>query len=148
MRRFFSTSVLLLTASFFLFTAWSSGFAPREFAARLGLSIISVDGYNEIRAQYAGFFLVTAGICIAALAGAVPRKLAFAIVTIIFGGLFAGRAVSVVLNRGVAGYGPAIRALNVIDGAGLLLAFSALINDRPLLGEAEEPRPTHNIEGR
>jgi hypothetical protein len=57
----FGTFVLVAAALFCVFTAATSGLAPRAFAAQLGLAISSVDGYNEIRAQYAGFFLMTSG---------------------------------------------------------------------------------------
>jgi hypothetical protein len=56
MRHSFGTFVLVLIGLFCLFTAWRSGFAPGEFAGGLGLTITSADGYNEVRAQYAGFF--------------------------------------------------------------------------------------------
>jgi hypothetical protein len=44
--------------------------------------------------------------------------------------LIAGRLVSLVLNRGVAGYGPTIRALYVIDGLGFALAISAIVLEK------------------
>lgn len=130
MRHWFGTFVLLGAAIFSLFTAWNSGFAPREFAARLGLAITREDGYNEIRAQYAGFFFVTATICVAALAGTVSRRSAFVVLVVVFGGLFAGRAVSLAIHRGFAGYSPTILALYVIDATALLLALTALVLDK------------------
>jgi len=51
----FGTIVLVIATLFFLYTAWSSGIAPVEFAERLGLAAANAGGYNEIRAQYAGF---------------------------------------------------------------------------------------------
>ena len=52
----FGTIVLVIATLFFLYTAWSSGIAPVEFAERFGLTVANAGGYNEIRAQYAGFF--------------------------------------------------------------------------------------------
>jgi hypothetical protein len=65
----FSSSVLLLAALFCLLTAVSRGVFPRQFAKRLGLAILGTSGYNEIRAQYAGFFLMVGAVCVPALVG-------------------------------------------------------------------------------
>jgi len=51
---------------------------------------------------------------------------------VIFGGLIAGRLVSLALDGGIAGYGPTIRALHAIDAIGLALAIAALAFSRPL----------------
>jgi hypothetical protein len=123
----FGTIVLATAALFFLLTAWRSGRAPAEFAARLGLNIASPGGYNEIRAQYAGFFLVSALVCAAALVGVVPRQATFIMLIMIFGGLFAGRLVSLVADGGLAGYGSTIVALHAIDAIGLALGIVALV---------------------
>jgi len=132
MRHLFGTIVLAVIALFFLFTAGMSGLAPREFAARLGLAISTADGYNEIRAQYAGFFFVAGALCVAALPGAVPRRSAFIVLAVVFGGLIAGRAISLVANRGFAGYNSTILALYAIDSTGLILALTALAVDKVL----------------
>ena len=123
----FGTIVLAIAALFFLLTAWRSGSAPAEFAARLGLNIANAGGYNEIRAQYAGFFLASALVCAASLAGTVPRQAVFIVLIVVFGGLFAGRAVSVVLDGGFAGYGGTVVGLNAIDAIGLALGITALV---------------------
>jgi hypothetical protein len=47
----------------------------------------------------------------------------------VYGGLLAGRLVSLALNAGVAGYGPTILALYAIDAIGLLLAVTSLVLD-------------------
>ena len=118
MHALISTVYLGLTALFFLFTAWSSGVAPEAFARQLGLSVADAGGRNEVRSQYAGFFLAAAVACLLALAGVVSRPAAYGVLAVIFGGLFAGRLASLVLNGGMAGYSPSIRALYVIDGLG------------------------------
>jgi hypothetical protein len=123
----FGTIVLAIAALFFLLTAWRSGSAPAEFAARLGLNIATAGGYNEIRAQYAGFFLASALVCTASLVGVVPRQAAFMLLIVAFGGLFAGRVVSLVVDGGVAGYGSTIVGLHAIDAIGLALAIAALV---------------------
>jgi hypothetical protein len=130
MRHLYGTSVLLAAVLFFLFTATTSGLAPREFAARLGLAISSPAGDNEVRAQYAGFFLTAAALCVAALANGVSRRSAFLFLSVVFGGLFAGRVVSLILNGGFEGYTVTIRALCAIDAAGLLLALSAMAAEK------------------
>jgi hypothetical protein len=123
----FGTIVLALAMLFFLYTSWRSGTAPAEFAERLGLSVANAGGYNEIRAQYAGFFFAAALACMASLAGAMPRQAAFIVLAVIFGGLLAGRLVSLALNGGIAGYGHTIVALYAIDASGLALAVTALV---------------------
>jgi energy-converting hydrogenase Eha subunit B len=126
----FGNLVLALAAVFGLLTTWSSASAPRQFAERLGLAIANAGGRNEIRAQYAGFFLAVATVCVAALAGAVPRRSAFVCLGMVFGGLIAGRLFSLALDRDPAGYGTTIRALYAIDMIGFLLAVSAWLVDR------------------
>jgi len=74
MSGWFSESVLLLAALFSFFTPASSDVFPRQFAARSGLAISGVSGYNEIRAQYSGFFDVPGAICVAALVGCISRR--------------------------------------------------------------------------
>jgi hypothetical protein len=123
----FETIVLVVGGLFFLLTAWTSGTAPGQFAARLGLTITGAGGLNEIRAQYAGFFLAAALMCAAALGGWVPRQSALLMMIVIFGGLIGGRLVSLALDGGIAGYGLTIRALYVIDALGFGLALAAFV---------------------
>jgi hypothetical protein len=130
MHRLFGTSFLVVAAIFCLFTAWGSGFAPQQFAHRLGLAVTSPDGYNEIRAQYAGFFLAGAIMCIAALASPALRSPVFILLSVTFGGLLAGRLASLVLNGGLTGYGSTIRALYIIDAIGFALSITAISVDR------------------
>jgi len=130
MRHTFATFLLVIVALFFLFTSWSSGTAPKRFAERLGLTLANAGGYNEIRAQYAGFFLAAALFCIASLAGRVSRQAAFSVLAVIFGGLIGGRLVSLGLNGGVAGYGPTILALYAIDAVGFAMTVMAMVLDK------------------
>src|SRR5260370_40669393 len=118
----FQTSVLTIATLFCLLTTWSSGTAPARFAERLGLAIANSGGYNEIRAQYAGFFLAVPGVCGASLAGVVSRQAAFGVLIVVFGGLVAGRLASFALAGGPAGYGPTIPAPDLVDAARLTRA--------------------------
>lgn len=126
----FGTLVLTIAALFCLLTAWQSAIAPRAFAARLGLAVANPGGDNEVRAQYTGFFLAVAAVCAGSLAGLVPRQGALTVLAVVFGGLIAGRLASLVLNGGLAGYGPTIRALYAIDAVGFALAVAALVADK------------------
>ncbi len=126
----FGTLVLVAAGTFSFLTTWSSTTAPRQFAARLGLAIANAGGTNEIRAQYAGFFLAVAAVCAAALVGGVPRRSAFICLAMVFGGLIAGRLASVAIDGDRAAYGKTIRALHAIDMAGFLLAVAAMLVDR------------------
>jgi hypothetical protein len=125
MARNFGAVVLVVATLFFLLTTISASLNPERFGEQLGLRIINAGGVNEIMAQYAGFFLAAAGVCIAALSGWLPRSAAFVTLAVVFGGLIAGRLVSLVLNGGLSGYGPTILALYVIDAIGLALAIAA-----------------------
>ena len=131
MANIFQTLVLAIATLFCLLTTWGSGTAPARFAERLGLSIANTGGYNEIRAQYAGFFLAVAAVCGASLAGVVSRQAAFVVLAVVFGGLIAGRLASFALDGGAAGYGPTIRSLYLIDAIGFALAIAALVVDKP-----------------
>jgi hypothetical protein len=127
----FGTAVLIVTALFFLATMWSSGTNPEGFAEQLGLKIANAGGVNEIRAQYAGFFLAAAVVCLAPLMGALSRRASFIVLLTIFGGLLAGRLVSLAINGDVKGYPPTIVALYAIDAIGLVLAIAAFNLDSP-----------------
>ena len=126
MRQTFGTFVLMTATFFGVATALWAGLRPASFAQSLGLSIANSGGVNEVRAQYAGFFLACAVVCIAALRGAVPRASAFLLLVAVFAGLICGRVVSLALNRGVSGYPVMIVALYGIDSVGLVLSAMAL----------------------
>jgi hypothetical protein len=129
MQPIFGTSVLAINVLFCLLTAWSSAAEPEGFAAKLGLGIISAGGLNEVRAQYSGFFLAVAAVCVASLCGLLSRRTSFVVMVAVYGGLLAGRLASLALNAGVTGYGPTILALYAIDALGLMLAVTSLALD-------------------
>lgn len=129
MRRTFGTVTLVILAVFFLLTAWRSGTDPAGFARQLGLAVSNPGGYNEIRSQYGGCFLFAAVACFAALGRWISRRSAFVVATVIFGGLFTGRLVSLWADGGFSGYGGLIRALYVIDALGLILTVTAMALD-------------------
>jgi hypothetical protein len=126
MRQSFGTFVLTLASLFGILTAWLAAMRPGNFAARLGLAISNAGGINEVRAQYAGFFLAVSLVCIATLFGGLSRQTAFIVLIVVFAGLISGRLVSLVLNHGTSGYPPTILALYAIDSIGLLLSLIAL----------------------
>jgi len=129
MNQVFGTAVLVIATLFCLLTTWRSGTEPNLFAERLGLTVANPGGVNEIRAQYAGFFLVVALLCGASLAGYVSRPVTFTVLIVVFGGLLAGRLVSFLVDGGMTGYGVTIRALYAIDAVGFALALSARLSD-------------------
>ena len=126
----FGTVVLVVIMLFCLLTTLSAGARPDRFAEQLGLKIVNAGGTNEAYAQYAGFFLAVAIICLAALLGQVPRAAAYMLLIAVFGGLIAGRAFSLVANGGLAGFTPMIIALYAIDAIGLVVSATALAFDR------------------
>ena len=125
------TAVLAVAVLFCLLTTLSSGGDPEGFARRLGLTISDAGGINEIRAQYAGFFLAIAIVCGLSLGAVLPRQLSFVALSAIFGGLLFGRLVSGFMNGGFSGYSGTIRSLYVIDALGFVLALTALAYDNP-----------------
>ena len=130
MEHMFGSTVLVLGLLFCLLTTWSSATAPESFAGRLGLNIANAGGINEIRSQYAGFFMAVAIVCALSLAGMLSRQASFVVLATVFGGLIAGRFVSLAMNGGVEGYGRTIIALFAIDSIGFASAVASLVLDR------------------
>jgi hypothetical protein len=133
MRLAFEKVVLFGVSLFFLWTGWTSFRFPRQFAERLGFIIRGLDGLNEIRAQYGGFFLAAALVNALSLFGVLPRQTSFVVNAAIFGGLMIGRVASLPLDGGMSGYGGVIRALFIIDSVGLSLMIAAYLMGRHLV---------------
>ena len=126
----FGTIVLVVAMLFCLLTTLSAGIRPERFADQLGLRIINAGGTNEVLAQYSGFFLAVAVVCLATLLGYAPRGAAYIVLIAVFGGLIAGRMFSLIANGGMAGFTPMIVALYAIDAIGFLVSATALAVDR------------------
>jgi carbon starvation protein CstA len=126
----FGSIILVVAILFFLLTTVSAGVRPERFAEQLGLKTVNAGGTNEIYAQYAGFFLAAAILCLIALLGQIPRAAAYIMLIAIFGGLLAGRAFSLMANGGITGFTPTIVSLYAIDAIGLLVAATAYAFDR------------------
>ena len=121
------TGLLWFTVLLCLGTTVTAFAQPGRFADALGLAVANAGGANEIRSQYAGFFLMVGIACVAALTGYIPRRAGFLVTLVVFGGLFIGRATSVALNQGFAGYPPVVRWLVLIDFVGASLSIAALM---------------------
>jgi hypothetical protein len=130
MRTAFLPMVLMASALFTAWTGFSSLTAPTEFGKQIGYSVAGMDGRNEVRAQYGGFFLAVTLASVLALTGVVPRQAGFLVNAVVFGGLIAGRLASLAIDGGLGGYGPVIRALFVIDTTGFTLSIIAFFMDR------------------
>jgi Domain of unknown function (DUF4345) len=133
MRLAFEKIVLSVVSLFFLWTSCTSFRFPRQFAERLGFMIRGLDGLNEIRAQYGGFFLAAALVNALSLFGVLPRQTSFIVNAAIFGGLIIGRVASLAFDGGINGYGGTIRALFVIDSVGFALMIAAYFLERHLV---------------
>jgi uncharacterized protein DUF4345 len=131
MRRNFVLGFLILCAAFFALTSGSSLSAPAEFANRIGYSLITRDGFNEIRAQYGGVFLAACITNLAAILRRVPRRAALLVDSTVFGGLIGGRLMSLVFDGGPGAYSSFIDALYFIDATGFFLSIAALLSERP-----------------
>jgi len=130
MRSAFGTVFLIASTLFTAWTSWSSFSAPGAFGKQIGYALEGMDGRNEIRAQYGGFFLAITIASILALMGVIPRRAGFLVNAVVFGGLITGRVVSLAVDSGAGEYGPLIRALFFIDAAGFILSLAALYLDR------------------
>jgi hypothetical protein len=122
-----STIYLALTALFFLGSGAYAASKPQQFAAALDLATVRAGGLNEVRAQYGGFFLVLGVACALATLGIMERRLVLGAMALTFGGVIAGRLFGLVIDRGVAGYGPTVRNLFLVDATGCALAVAALV---------------------
>ena len=114
----FGAAVLVIAAFFGAVTAVTAAARPEWFAGQLGLKV-----------AYAGFFLAVALVCAAALLGWLPRQTGFVVLATVFGGLIVSRLISLAINGGVAGFGPTIRALYLVDSVGFALSTAAFIMD-------------------
>jgi hypothetical protein len=126
MHNLFSTIYLAVTGIFFVGSGLLAVARPEWFAARLDLSTLRTGGLNEVRAQYGGFFTVLGIACALAAAGRLEPQFMLGVLALTFGGIVGGRLLSLLLDRGVSGYGPMIRALLVLDTAGGALALYGL----------------------
>jgi hypothetical protein len=123
----FSTLYLAFAALFFLGTGAYAVSRPQRFAATLDLATVRAGGLNEVRAQYGGFFTVLGVACALAALGIVERRFGLGLAAVTFGGIIAGRLWGLVVDRDLAGYGPTIRGLFLVDAAGCALAVAALL---------------------
>jgi hypothetical protein len=123
----FGSVTLIVGAVFFLVSAIAAGTAPQRFVAQLGLETTGPSGRNEVRAQYAGIFLMITLACIAALVGYAPRQAAFIVLIVALGGCTLGRLTSLIADRGFSGYSTVIRALFAIDSLGFIAATAGLV---------------------
>jgi hypothetical protein len=126
----FVTTFLVISALFSTLTGYSGLAAPVRFSQLLGYMLTGFDGRNEVRAQYGGFFLAIAAAVILALAGKVPRQAALILNAVLFGGLIAGRVLSLVIDGGMHEYGRYIQILFLIDATGFSLSLIALYLNR------------------
>lgn len=122
MGQMFGSVTLVISAVFFLMSAVAAAAAPEQFAATLGLHTSGASGRNEVRAQYAGIFLMVSLACVAALAGYAPRQAIFTVLIVALGGCTVGRLASLIADRGFGGYNGVIRALFAIDTLGFAAA--------------------------
>jgi hypothetical protein len=122
-----STIYLALAALFFLGSGAYATSKPQQFAAALDLTTVRAGGLNEVRAQYGGLFLVLGMACALATFGIMERRFVLGAVALTFGGVIIGRLFGLVLDRGLAGYGPTVRNLFLVDATGCALAVAALV---------------------
>ena len=123
----FSTVYLTVAALFFLGTGALALSQPQRFAASLDLATARAGGLNEVRAQYGGFFVMLGVACALATLGIVERRFGLGVAAFTFGGVIAGRLSGLVIDSGVAGYGPTVRSLFLVDAVGCALAVAALL---------------------
>ena len=130
MKSAFGTLFLYAAGVFSLLTTLSSVANPVNFGRRLGLLVGVPDGFNEIRAQYGGFFFAVAVVNALVLAKILPRNTGYVIDAALFGGLFLGRLISLFLDGGFSHYGATIGSLFFIDGIAFALSLTSLLLER------------------
>jgi len=126
MPHLFSTIYLAVVALFFVGSGAYATSQPQRFAAALDLATARAGGLNEVRAQYGGFFTVLGLACGLAAIGTVDRQFGLGVAALTFGGVIAGRLMGLSIDRSLAGYGPTVRTLFLVDAAGCALAIAAL----------------------
>ncbi len=99
---------------------------PAVVAGLLGLVPQAPSGLNEMRAQYGGFFFFCGALAASAVAGWTPAAWTLVLLLVTFGGLTAGRLISLALDLGAGRYNPTIRALYFFDAGMALSAAAAL----------------------
>lgn len=128
------TSLPVIVLSLFGLLALTIGMrgliSPASLAASLGYALSGVDGLNEVRAQYGGFFVAVATVCALAIFRPGWREPALVVLVVTFGGILLGRIASVAIDGGFGSYGSVIKSLFVVDLVGLLAAASALVVQR------------------
>jgi hypothetical protein len=124
MRTILVIAFLIVSALFTAWTSWISFSDPSQFGKQIGYVLAGADGHNEIRAQYGGFFLAVTLASVLALAGIIPRPAGLLVNAVVFGGLIAGRLVSLAVDVGT--FGPVIRALFFIDATGFIVSLVLL----------------------
>lgn len=130
MTSIFGTMLLGFALLISAFTTFAALASPKKFAASLGFGIANTGGTNEIRAQYAGFFLMVGLCCAASLVGILPRMAGILVSATVFVGLFAGRVTGLALNGGSDGYCRVIRTLIIVDALGAALSVAAFASER------------------
>ena len=99
---------------------------PALVGGLLGLKLDGPSGHNEVRSQYGGFFLLLGLLAASALAGWTPATWTLVMLIVTFGGLTAGRFLSLALDWRAGRYNPTIRALCVFDACMALSSAAAL----------------------
>ena len=102
---------------------------PNRFATYLGYTVAGVSGECEVRSQYGTFFLAVAMVSFLAAMGRLPRVTGYAVNVMAYGGLFAGRLLSLTLDRGMSGWGRTIPALTAIEAVLLACGLWIWISD-------------------
>ena len=123
---------LIVSALFCLATTIVAMVDPTKFGQRLGLRPQGADGHNEFRAQYAGFFLAVAVVDVLSIAAVLSIRIGLIANAMVFGGLFFGRLVSLVVDRKLGPYGSLVFALFFIDGIGFGLSMLLSVLSRSL----------------
>lgn len=80
------------------FISYRAFLAPQEVLAGIGLSPDGLDGRNEIRAMYGGFYLVLMGVLAASLFGTLPARFGLGLLLITVGGVLLGRLISMAME--------------------------------------------------
>lgn len=125
----FQRALMLATAAMALFLGIFAVADPAGFLTAMQMGAEGPAAFNEMRAQYGGFFLALGLFLVAGAAGRANTRAALWAMVIMYGGIFLGRILHLTAFGGWAdfpAYNLTMQIVHAVDGAGFILSLIAL----------------------
>jgi len=124
----FRKLVLVIGAIVATYISFRALTAPESVLSNFGLMVEGVDGRNEVRGQYGGFFGAVALTMVLSLMGRLSERFGLLVLLITVGGVLAGRLASVALEGPsvIAAYSSGIKTFIIVDIVIVALTLIAL----------------------